>query len=151
MKDLKMRNINIFVLMMLSVATFLVSCTVSDNSGGDSGGKTGGVVFYSPASPGIWEQQAAEHDPEITITRTNENKTINVNIPFAQQTDARHYIEVIVVLDLNRNELKKVSFDKKRKNKGAKFDFPESFNTPVYVVMKCNKHGMWEKLVDWSE
>jgi desulfoferrodoxin (superoxide reductase-like protein) len=60
-------------------------------------------------------------------------------------------VEVIVVLDLERKELKKLSFEKGKPAKGAKFEFPANFNKSVYVVMKCNKHDMWEKLVDWSE
>lgn len=146
-----MRKIHIWPIVLVFTCGIHISCTVSDNSGEETQGRDGGVKFYSPASPGIWEQQAADHDPEITITRVDDRKTINVNIPFAQEYDPRHYVEVIVVLDLNRKELKKVNFPRGRASKGARFDFPESYNTPVYVVMKCNKHGMWEKLVDWSE
>lgn len=138
-------------MMAVMAAVMQLSCTVIDKSGEQTGGKSGVVTFYSPASPGIWESQAADHDPEIVITRIDDRKTINVTIPFAQQKDPRHYVEAIVVLDLQRKELKKMSFDRKRQGKGAAFDFPADFNEPVYVIMKCNKHGMWEKLVDWSE
>ena len=109
------------------------------------------VVFYSAAKPGIWTSQAADHEPEVTVTRVDDRKILNVNIPFTRQKDKNHYVEVIFILDLERKELKKMSFQKGRASKGAKFDFPDNFNTPVYVVMKCNKHDMWEKLVDWSE
>ncbi len=109
------------------------------------------VKFYSAADPGPWTEQAADHEPEVTITRVDDRKILNVSIPFARQGDKQHYVEVIVLLDLDRKQIRKVSFEKGRASKGAKFDFPENYSSPVYVVMKCNRHDMWEKLVDWSE
>jgi desulfoferrodoxin (superoxide reductase-like protein) len=139
------RNILLFMIPgILSWA--IISCTDSG-----TGTEKNEIKFYSAAHPGIWTSQAADHEPEVTITRVDDRKILNVNIPFARQKEKNHYVEVIVILDLDRKELKKVSFQKGRASKGAKFDFPDNFHTPVYVVMKCNKHDMWEKLVDWSE
>jgi len=132
---------------MLIILVFaFISCS---DSGGDS--ERNRVVFYSAANPGIWESQAADHEPEVTITRVNDRKVLNVNVPFTRKKEKDHYVEVIVILDLERKELKKMSFGRGKMVRNVRFDFPDNFNKPVYVVMKCNKHDMWEKLVDWSE
>jgi desulfoferrodoxin (superoxide reductase-like protein) len=135
-----------FFLISGIISYAFISCGDSEN---DS--EQNKVAFYSAANPGIWTSQAADHEPEVTITRVDDRKILSVNIPFTKKKEKNHYVEVIVILDLDRKELKKVSFEKGRAYKGAKFDFPDNFNTPIYVVMKCNKHDMWEKLVDWSE
>jgi desulfoferrodoxin (superoxide reductase-like protein) len=136
--------------MLIAIGALQLSCAVSDRPAGDTVG-TNEVQFYNAADPGPWESKAAEHDIEITVTRVNESKILDVQVPFAKNREKKHYIEAIVILDVNRNELKKKSFDRKRGEAGAKFEFPENFTDPVYVVVKCNLHDMWEKVVDWSE
>jgi desulfoferrodoxin (superoxide reductase-like protein) len=148
MKIIKIQNMR---LLIMALITFSVAMLVSCSPGSETGTEQKGVVFYSAAKPGPWESQAADHETEITVTRAKDYKTINVNVPFAKNNEKNHYVEAIVILDLERKELKKMSFEKGKGSKNVKFDFPASFNTPVYVVMKCNKHDMWEKLVDWSE
>ena len=138
-----------FALLSVIALAGLASCT--DSGDNDGGIKRNDVVFYSAAAPGPWIEQAADHEPEIIITRTDDRKTLNINVPFAQRNEKNHFVEVAVILDMKGKELKKFSFVKGRSHKGAQFDFPENFNTPVYVVIKCNKHDMWEKLVDWNE
>lgn len=139
----------IFAALSAIALAALASC--GDESDTAGGTKQHEVVFYSAANPGPWIEQAADHEPEIIITRVDDRKILNVNVPFAQRKERNHFVEVVVILDSKRKELKKVTFQKGRSHKGAQFDFPEDFNAPVYVVMKCNKHDMWEKLVDWSE
>lgn len=150
MKNSGMRDVRaVFAALPFVALAVLASC--SDDSETAGGMKKHEVVFYSAANPGPWIDQAADHEPEITIFRVNDRKILNVNVPFARRREKNHYVEVIVILDSQRKELKKVTFKKGRSHKGAQFDFPDNFNTPVYVVIKCNKHDMWEKLVDWSE
>lgn len=134
------------VIIFVIFSCMMMSCI---DSGGDSEGRK--VVFYNAANPGPWVPQAADHEPEVTITRIDDRKILNVYVPFARKREKNHYVEVIAVLDLERKELKKMSFERGKPVRGVKFEFPESFDSPVYVVMKCNKHDMWEKLVDWSE
>lgn len=151
MKNIKIKNKYILISVL---AAFFVASLISCSSDNDSEveKKKGGMAFFSAANPGPWTEQAVDHEAEITITRIDNRKIIDVNIPFAQQKEQRHYVEAIVIMDINRNELQKKSFVKGRgTEKGAKFDFPENYDSPVYVVMKCNLHDMWEKLVDWSE
>jgi hypothetical protein len=60
----------------------IISCS---DSGSDS--ERNKVVFYSAANPGIWESQAADHEPEVTVTRVDDSKILNVNIPFARKRE----------------------------------------------------------------
>jgi desulfoferrodoxin (superoxide reductase-like protein) len=140
----------IFIITIITGASVQFSCAANDKSGGTIVEKSE-VPFYSAASPGIWKSQSIDHEAEITITRINDRKTLNVQIPFAKKKEKNHYVEVIVILDLKRKELQKKSFEKGGAENGATFDLPADFNSPVYVVMKCNLHDMWEKLVDWNE
>ncbi|MBN2080441.1 MAG: hypothetical protein JW838_15830 [Spirochaetes bacterium] len=150
MKNREMPGARLLIMALAMVAAgALVSC--GSDGGGENGIMRNGVTFYSAASPGPWTEQAADHDPEISITRTGDRKTINVTVPFTQRKEKDHFLEAIIILDLNGRELKKVSFERGRDHRGARFDFPEEYTAPVYVVIKCNKHDMWEKLVDWSE
>jgi len=149
---MKAYRVLFFYIMFAAIGTFLavslLSCTSENDTGAE---KKGGVEFFYIDKPGPWVDQALDHDPEITITRVDDRKILNVHIPFARQTNRKHYVEAILVLDMKRNELKKKSMEAGRGLVGAQFDFPDNYQTPVYVVMKCNLHDMWEKLVDWSE
>jgi desulfoferrodoxin (superoxide reductase-like protein) len=152
MREIDM-NISCKKLIAAALASFAMvqmSCTMSDKPAVEKTEKSE-VKFYSAADPGMWESKAAEHDVDITITKVNDKKILNVRVPFAKDRDKRHYIEAIVLLDANRNELQKKSFHKSSGDDGAQFEVPADFNTPVYVVMKCNLHDMWEKLVTWDE
>lgn len=146
----EMPGARLLIAALITVAVGIVASCGSDGEG-ENGIMRNGVTFYSASSPGPWTEQAADHDPEITITRTGDGKSMNVIVPFTKRKEKDHYVEAIIVLDLNGRELRKVSFERGRDRRGARFDFPESYDTPVYVVIKCNKHDMWEKLVDWSE
>jgi desulfoferrodoxin (superoxide reductase-like protein) len=143
-------SLYIFIITIITGAAVQFSCAADEKSGGTIAEKNE-VPFYSTASPGIWKSQAVDHEVEVTVTRINDRKTINVQIPFAKKKEKNHYVEVIVILDLKRKELQKKSFEKGGAENGASFDFPAEFNSPVYVVMKCNLHDMWEKLVDLNE
>ena len=135
---------------LITIVALQISCTVSDKSGQGSEGKAE-VKFYSAADPGVWKSQVVDHDVDITITRVNDKKVINVQVPFAKNRQKKHYVEAILLLDANKNELQKKSFNKGFGEEGAQFEVPDNFNEPVFVVVKCNLHDMWEKLVDWSE
>jgi desulfoferrodoxin (superoxide reductase-like protein) len=141
--------ISTFVFTIAAAAT-LLSCGPGSESG-DRGTERNEVKFFSSARPGPWKAQASDHEPEITITKTVDRKTIYVRIPFAQPREKSHHVEAIAVLDLDRKELQKATFENMRADKGARFDFSADYNSPVYIVMKCNLHDMWEKLVYWKE
>ncbi|HOT45053.1 MAG TPA: desulfoferrodoxin family protein [Spirochaetota bacterium] len=137
------------IIILMTVAAMEISCGSGDRSGQDE--EAGTVRFYSAADPGKWESKAADHDVEITITRVNDRKYINVHVPFAKNREKKHYVEAILLLDANRKELQKKSFARGSGEEGARFEVQDSFNDPVTVVIKCNLHDMWEKQVDWNE
>ncbi len=136
------------IIILVSIAAIEISCGWGDKSGQDGKNE---IKFYSAADPGVWESKAADHDVDITITRVNDKKYINVQVPFAKNREKKHYVEVILLLDANRKELQKKSFDRGSGEEGARFEVPDSFNDPVTVVIKCNLHDMWEKPVDWND
>ena len=137
---------------LLSTVALMSALSCTSDTDTELENKKQGVQFYTAAKPGPWANQSADHDVEITITRDSEGKTIHVYIPFAAKKEQRHYVESILILDSKGKELQKKSFLKGRgSDKGATFNFPENFNEPVFVVLKCNLHDMWEKKVAWSE
>jgi desulfoferrodoxin (superoxide reductase-like protein) len=147
LRDCKTR---VIAAVFMAVVAVQLSCTMSDDQGQEGGGKKE-VRFFSAANPGVWESKAAEHDAEITITRVNDKKVVNVQVPFARDRQKKHYVEAILLLDASKKELQKKAFTKGFGEEGASFEVPVDFNEPVYIVVKCNLHGMWEKLVDWNE
>ena len=150
MMKIKTYTKNAFFMILIPVTALHISCTMSDRSGQGGNGKNE-IKFYSAADPGVWESKAADHDVDITITHVNDKKFINVQVPFAKNREKKHYVEAILLLDANRKELQKKSFDRGSGEEGASFEVPDSFNAPVTVVIKCNLHDMWEKPVDWNE
>jgi desulfoferrodoxin (superoxide reductase-like protein) len=155
-RELKIMKIKTYHKQAFSIAFFMavaalqLSCTMMDSSGPGKAGKEV-IKFYSAANPGPWASEAADHDVSITITRVNDSKVINVQVPFAKNRERKHYVEAILLLDAKKNELQKRSFERGFGEEGARFEVPDSFNEPVFVVVKCNLHDMWERLVDWSE
>ena len=145
-----MKNYIFMLPVVLIMPVLLSSCTVSDMSGSDVDGKKE-IRFYNAGDPGIWESEAASHDAEIIITRVDDKKVISVQVPFSKNGDRRHYAESILILDIERNILQKRSYTRGLGVKPVKFEFPDDFDKTVYVVISCNKHGLWEKLVDWNE
>lgn len=139
---------NILVSPVLTIIVVFVSaCTVSDQSG--AGSVSPGVVkFHSAENPGIWESKIDEHDAEIMVTLLNDKKIINIQVPFAKKKEKNHYVEAIILLDQNKKEIRKKSFESGYGEEGAQFELQADYNQPLSVVIKCSAHDMWEKPVD---
>jgi desulfoferrodoxin (superoxide reductase-like protein) len=130
-------------------AALLSSCTGTDKPGSEPIGQNNGKKYFTVSDPGVWEQKAAEHDIEITISRVNDKKILEVHVPFAKNREINHYIEAIAVIDKDEKEIQVKRFKRGFGDEGAKFEFPEDFNEPVSVLVKCSLHDMWVKPVDW--
>lgn len=147
------RMAHLIIVVTAIFAVMQCSCNMSDTSGPGGGAdvRAGEVRYYSAADPGVWESRVEDHDADITVIRVNDTKVINVHVPFTNKREKKHYLEAIVLLDSNKKQLQKKSFEKGFGEEGAKFEVPADFNEQVYVVIKCNLHDMWEKPVDLSE
>jgi desulfoferrodoxin (superoxide reductase-like protein) len=144
---MNMKNRYILKLILLAVV-FMISCYQNNEREDVNSGEKKEIKFLTASDPGPWKTLASDHVPEVTVMKVYDLKTIHIRIPFTEQKDSRHFVEVIVILDLNGKELKNEFFERGVAITDAKFVFPANFIGTVSVVMKCNKHKKWEKKVD---
>ena len=123
----------------------LASCA---DSGGDRPGMTPDRKFYSAVDPGKWAPFAGDHEPECrVVTGEGGGKRIEAKVRFTRRRDPGHYVEAILLLDADRNEVAKKSFNRGERAE-ALLEVPPGARYPLYVVAKCNRHGMWEKKIE---
>jgi desulfoferrodoxin (superoxide reductase-like protein) len=123
----------------------LFSCGEADKSGQGSSGEPKPALrpkFYSPDNEGIWKGKSETHLPQIQFL-DNANDKIRVTIPLTGNTNPRHYIEVIVLMQGERNQIGIKQFQPTETSFTADFTLPEPSATDYYIVGKCNLHDMW--------
>ncbi len=131
----------------IAMVALCVSVATSCSDTGKSSGKI--QLFYSADEPGRWEAQAFDHEVQAVIVEDALGKRgIEVSVPL--ETDEKHYIEAIVLLDGNNRELAKKTFKRGEKAKTI-FEISDKIKFPVYIVSKCNMHEMWRKKVEGTE
>ncbi len=106
------------------------------------------IKFHSPENPGKWKNQSSSHTPAYHVEKTGDSYNVTVSVPLKGSTIPLHYIEVILIADSRHRELKKKTFTRGVRNAKALFTLPADTQSPVYAVIKCNLHDMWEKKID---
>lgn len=106
------------------------------------------IKFHSAENPGRWKDQAPSHTPSYSVQKTGDSYKITVSVPLKGRTIPLHYIEVILLTDSRHRELKKKTFTRGERNAKALFTLPADTRSPVYAVIKCNLHDMWDKRID---
>lgn len=132
-----------YVLLIL----FLPQCgEMSNNEGVDEGDISNNLSkepkYYTSGNEGRWESQADSHTPIITFNNNDKN-TIEVCIPFLPRKNPRHFIEVIALMQGEKQiASKKIPFSLSRAK--ATFTLPDPDRADYWIVAKCNLHDMWK-------
>jgi desulfoferrodoxin (superoxide reductase-like protein) len=129
-----MKNIS-----MLFIATFLLSIFNLSCGDIDEKEKIVSPRFHTTSDEGLWRDQSGTHVPVITFTANNE---IDVHVPLKPTKKPFHYIEVIALMDGNKEVAsKKITFNFDEPH--AHFKLPDLEKGNYKVVVKCNLHDMW--------
>lgn len=108
-------------------------------------------MYFTASNPGKWTGKDYEHIPVVQFYTKGKNKFLSVKMNLKQ--DTRHYIESILLLDKDHQEITSVPFERTATGK-MHTDFylgNERISSRYYVVAKCNKHDMWEQIVVLDE
>ncbi len=95
--------------------------------------------FYTRDNEGVWVGKADSHLPVVTFAGKD---TINVVVPLSPSRQPIHYIEVIMLMDGDRQVANKTfpfTFEEAR----ATFKLPKPDKGTYRVVAKCNIHDVW--------
>jgi desulfoferrodoxin (superoxide reductase-like protein) len=127
---------NIILVSVLSIS--LLQCSEIDESE-----KIEKPRFHTRTDEGIWFGRSDTHLPIITFTARNE---IDVLVPLKPVKNPIHYIEVIVLMDGNREiASEKIPFSYEQAR--AHFTLPDLVKGNYKVIAKCNMHDMWMAFV----
>lgn len=148
-------RLGVWAMALPFAAALLLLSSCTDMGSGLPGMKgkpswSGNQKFYSAAEPGKWVPFAADHEPECLVAEEKGTRRIEVSVRFTRRRDPAHYVEAILLLNANRKELAKKSF-KRGERAEAMLEIPGDAKYPLYVVSKCNRHGMWEKKIEGRE
>jgi desulfoferrodoxin (superoxide reductase-like protein) len=105
--------------------------------------------FHTFENEGYWKNKADDHLPIITFTSRTRD-IINVHVPMVPTKKPRHYIEVICLMQGEKQiDSKKFefSFDEPR----AQFKLPDPASRDYWVLIKCNLHDMWKGELPYEE
>jgi desulfoferrodoxin (superoxide reductase-like protein) len=129
-----MKNISFQLIFMLLLSFFLYRCgDLNENE------KIVKPRFHTQSDEGIWFGKSDTHVPAITFTAKNE---IDVLVPLKPIKNPIHYIEVIVLMDGNKEiASQKIPFSYEQAR--AHFILPNLEKGNYTVIAKCNMHDMW--------
>jgi desulfoferrodoxin (superoxide reductase-like protein) len=129
-----MKKLIFFTVAACALAFFTIGCIDIDENE-----KITRPKFHTQSNEGIWIDKSDTHLPVVTFTGKD---TIDVRVPLKPTKQPFHYIEVIFLMDGDREIASKTisfSYDEPR----ARFKLPNIEKGNYKVVAKCNLHDMW--------
>jgi desulfoferrodoxin (superoxide reductase-like protein) len=129
-----MKKIWSLFILVSTLSLLVLSCSEIDESE-----KIEKPRFHTRSDEGIWIGKSDTHMPVITFTARNE---IDVLVPLKPVKNPIHYIEVIVLMDGNKEiASEKIPFSYEQAR--AHFTLPDLIKGNYKVIAKCNMHDMW--------
>lgn len=106
-----------------------------------------GGVYYTRESAGRWSKKVGGHLPNITISKSSLDKTIEV-VTSHGMSGYEHYIIKHVVLNDKFEFIAEKMFDPlKDKAPISQFSLG-SYSGRIHVLSVCNKHDTWLNVAD---
>jgi desulfoferrodoxin (superoxide reductase-like protein) len=129
-----MQKILSFFILVMSITAFLPECGDIDETE-----KIAIPKFHTASDEGIWFNQSGTHVPLVSYTGPD---TVRVLVPLKPSRNPRHFIEVIALLDGDR-EIDSRKFNFTLNEAQADFRIPDPTKGTYKIIAKCNLHDMW--------
>ena len=106
-----------------------------------------GNVIFSADQPGRYAKKAQGHLPRITITKTPQGQTVQVETNH-EMNGYTHYIVKHQLFDQNFTLLAEHMFNPKTEPKPVSEFHLKNYSGTLFVTSMCNKHDVWLAQVD---
>jgi len=128
--------------MKIFYTVLIITMIFAINSGcGDSPVSDKQPKYYTADENHRWSNIVDDHMPEIEFI--NDDKTrIKVEVPLKPTQNPRHYIQVIALME-GEKEIASKKFNFSYNQAKAEFDLPDAEKS-YWILVKCNKHDMWK-------
>jgi desulfoferrodoxin (superoxide reductase-like protein) len=136
-----MKKLNLFLILMIFNCNNMTDMGNSTEDNNDVKQYPDKIKFHTNDSPGVWKKQQDSHTPIVERDSSDSSK-IKVTIPFKGKKNPKHYTEVII-LKQGEKQIKVKKFTFSYNQAIAEFTLPNPDAKDYTILTKCNIHGMW--------
>jgi desulfoferrodoxin (superoxide reductase-like protein) len=106
--------------------------------------------FHTYEKEGYWKDKGHDHVPIITFINKEEG-IIEVVVPLKPTKKPRHYIEVIALMQGEKNQVEAKKFKYSFEKAKAQFKLPDPEARDYWIMVKCNLHDMWKEAIPFDD